>query len=263
MMGKDRDILIGVLVSASVVALALGLGLGLGLKTGTKKDTITPDVSPGIYQSIANAGIPWNMCNPNNDCARVPIDAVVNAANLGVCTGRGVTGALVQAVGGEDRWNLLKTQARLYNPSTRELEPYDKLKGQDCNYNYPLTVCQVVVTPTAGSLKAGGVKWIIHAPGPNQNAGDNPAEVKTCFSSILGAANALGVKFLATPFLSTGIFGATRDAPTTSDWKEKMHKLAIEAVTEYYTTHTSPGVTVFIELPDQGVSGLQWFPPLK
>lgn len=115
-----------------------------------------------------------------DDVSRVDAEAVANAANEHLSVGGGVCGAIFEAAG------------------RRELESACKQLG-GCPTG------SAVVTPGFG-LKA---RWIIHAVGPIWRGGSwgEDALLRSAYRSALERASELGVRSVALPLISTGIFG--------------------------------------------------------
>lgn len=115
-----------------------------------------------------------------DDVSRVDAEAVVNAANEHLSAGGGVCGAIFEAAG------------------LRELESACKQLG-GCPTG------SAVVTPGFG-LKA---RWIIHAVGPIWRGGSwgEDALLRSAYRSALERASELGVRSVALPLISAGIFG--------------------------------------------------------
>ena len=115
-----------------------------------------------------------------DDVSRVDAEAVVNAANEHLSVGGGVCGAIFEAAG------------------RRELESACKQLG-GCPTG------SAVVTPGFG-LKA---RWIIHAVGPIWRGGSwgEDTLLRSAYRSALERASELGVRSVALPLISTGIFG--------------------------------------------------------
>lgn len=114
------------------------------------------------------------------DIAAMAVDAVVNAANAGMRGGGGVDGA-IHAAGGPE---VLA----------------------DCVARFPagLRTGEAGWT-TAGDLPA---RWIIHVVGPNRHAGQtDPDLLASCYREALRVADGLGVRTLATPLVSAGVYG--------------------------------------------------------
>lgn len=115
-----------------------------------------------------------------DDISRVDADAVVNAANEHLSAGGGVCGAIFDAAG------------------ACELESACRRLG-GCPTG------AAVVTPGFG-LKA---RWIIHAVGPIWRGGACGEDdlLRSAYRSALERARELGVRSVALPLISAGIFG--------------------------------------------------------
>ena len=108
------------------------------------------------------------------------VDAIVNAANRQMRGGGGVDGAIHAAAG--------------------------PVLLQECIRRFPdgLATGEAGWTP-AGSLP---VDFVIHTPGPNYRAGERDvALLRGSYRNCLRVADELGVKTIAFPLLSAGIFG--------------------------------------------------------
>ncbi len=111
------------------------------------------------------------------DITELEADAIVNPANIQLALGGGVAGA-VRRKGG---------------PSIQE----------ECDALAPVRVSEAVITG-AGKLKA---RHVIHAAGPRMGEGDEDEKLKRTTLNILNLADEKGLKSLAFPAISTGIFG--------------------------------------------------------
>lgn len=112
------------------------------------------------------------------------VDAIVNAANSSLLGGGGVDGAIHRAAG------------------PRLLEECRELRR--ATYPNGLPAGEAVATG-AGDLPAG---WVIHTVGPNRHAGQtDPALLASCFENSLREAVKVGVRSVAFPAISAGIFG--------------------------------------------------------
>jgi O-acetyl-ADP-ribose deacetylase (regulator of RNase III) len=110
-------------------------------------------------------------------------DAIVNAANSELLAGGGVCGAIYRAAG-----PAIADDCRRIRYARGPLPP-----GQ-------------AVATTAGLLPA---KYVIHAVGPIWHGGDEgEAEVlASCYRESMRIADELGLRSIAFPAISTGIFG--------------------------------------------------------
>ena len=111
------------------------------------------------------------------DITTLDVDAIVNAANSSLILGGGVAGA-IRAKGG---------------PSIQE----------ECNAIGGTFVGGAVIT-TAGNLPAGHV---IHAVGPRWGEGDENVKLHNAIENSLKLAHEKGLRSIAFPAISTGIFG--------------------------------------------------------
>ncbi|MGV8967445.1 MAG: O-acetyl-ADP-ribose deacetylase [Cellulomonas sp.] len=118
------------------------------------------------------------------DLTREHTDAIVNAANSSLLGGGGVDGAIHAAAGPD----LLA--------ECRELRRSTLPAG--------LAVGDAVATG-GGRLAA---RWVIHTVGPNAHAGElDPALLASCFTRSLDVAAGLGVRSIAFPAVSAGVYG--------------------------------------------------------
>ena len=115
------------------------------------------------------------------DLTELAVDAIVNAANSGLQLGGGVAGA-IRTKGG---------------PSIQE----------ECNRIGPIRVGEAVVTG-GGNLKA---PYVIHAVGPSYGEGDEDEKLRNATFNSLKRASERGMKSIAFPAISTGIFGFPKD----------------------------------------------------
>jgi len=111
------------------------------------------------------------------------VDAVVNAANAQLAPGGGVAGAIHRVAG-----------PGLY---------------EECRPLAPIRTGEAVITSGHGLPNA----WCIHVLGPVYAQSSDPAgELASCYRQALARAEENGVVSLATPAVSTGIFGYPVDA---------------------------------------------------
>ena len=134
------------------------------------------------------------------DITKIPADAIVNAANSSLLGGGGVDGAIHRAGGKQ----ILEECIRIRNRQGK------------CNTG------EAVVT-SAGNLPA---KYVIHTVGPVWN-GDVEKMSKLlskCYKNSLELAESLGVKTIAFPNISTGVYKFP---------KELAGKVALETVHKF------------------------------
>jgi O-acetyl-ADP-ribose deacetylase (regulator of RNase III) len=108
------------------------------------------------------------------------VDAIVNAANSAMRGGGGVDGAIHRAGG----------------PTILA----------DCIRRFP----DGLATGEAGWTTAGDLpaRWVIHVVGPNWIAGQrDPDLLASCYRRALQVAEELGVRSMAFPAVSTGVYG--------------------------------------------------------
>ncbi|WP_223598155.1 O-acetyl-ADP-ribose deacetylase [Chryseobacterium sp. GVT01B] len=121
------------------------------------------------------------------DITKIQADAIVNAANSSLLGGGGVDGAIHRAGG------------------PMILEECRKIRNRQgkCNTG------EAVVT-SAGNLSA---KYVIHTVGPvwNGHAEKESKLLADCYHNSLKLAESLGVKTIAFPNISTGIYRFPKD----------------------------------------------------
>ena len=132
-----------------------------------------------------------------NNIVKMPVDAIVNAANAHLLAGGGVCGAIFSAAG----------EAELQRAC-------DQIGGCPTG--------QAVITP-GFALQA---KWIIHAVGPVWHGGHcgEEALLRSAYTSSLALASKHRLKSIAFPLISSGIYGYPKD---------QALKVAMSAIQDY------------------------------
>ena len=119
------------------------------------------------------------------DITEMKTEAIVNAANARLAHGGGVAGAIVRK-GGQV----------IQEESHRWVQEHGTVK-----------VGTAAIT-TAGELKA---TYVIHAVGPRMGEGDEDNKLKGATLNSLRLADTHGLRSIAFPAISTGIFGYPLD----------------------------------------------------
>ncbi|MFV0462419.1 MAG: O-acetyl-ADP-ribose deacetylase [Nostocoides sp.] len=118
------------------------------------------------------------------DITTQQVDAIVNAANSSLLGGGGVDGAIHAAAGPQ-----LRAECR---------------RVRRTRWPDGLPVGEAVATG-AGRLAA---RWVIHTVGPNWHRGQrDPADLASCFTRSVQVAQQLGVRSMALPAVSAGVYG--------------------------------------------------------
>lgn len=141
------------------------------------------------------------------DITELDVDAIVNAANAQLILGGGVAGAIRRKGG----------------PTIQ----------QECNEIRGTYVGGAVIT-NAGLLKA---KKVIHAVGPRMGEGDEDNKLKNATLNSLKLMDKHGLKTIAFPAISTGIFGYPI---------ERCAKIMINTVKDYLKGKTTIDIVFFV-----------------
>jgi O-acetyl-ADP-ribose deacetylase (regulator of RNase III) len=117
------------------------------------------------------------------DITRIPVDAIVNAANSALMGGGGVDGAIHRAGG----------------PSLMDELNVIRVRDGGCPTG------GAVVT-SAGKLPA---KFVFHAVGPVYRGGNRgePEQLASCYRACLQLAIDRGARIISFPAISTGVYG--------------------------------------------------------
>lgn len=136
------------------------------------------------------------------DITAQEVDAIVNAANAHLQHGAGVAGAIVRKGGAiiqeeSDAW------VRQHGPVPHDRPAYT----------------------SAGRLPA---RYVIHAVGPVWGSGNEDAKLRSAVQGSLARADELGLRTIAFPAISTGIFGFP---------KARAARVMYQAIRDYFATH--------------------------
>lgn len=147
------------------------------------------------------------------DITEIQVDALVNAANRSLLGGGGVDGAIHRKGGPAILEDCLRIRERLGGCDTG-----------------------MAVYTTAGNLHA---KYVIHTVGPVWNGGASQEDklLRNCYTNSLGIAEELGVRSVAFPNISTGVYRFP---------KKRAAEIAVNAVKEYSSTKTGIEKVIFV-----------------
>jgi O-acetyl-ADP-ribose deacetylase (regulator of RNase III) len=143
------------------------------------------------------------------DITKVAVDAIVNAANRSLLGGGGVDGAIHRAAGPE----LLEECRKIGGCPTGQAKI-------TLGYRLP-------------------AKWVIHTVGPVWRGGKSgePELLAGCYRNVLALAKNNGIKSIAFPSISTGVFGYPVD---------QACRIALKETREFTKDHPEIGRVVFV-----------------
>ncbi|MFC1632251.1 macro domain-containing protein [Candidatus Omnitrophota bacterium] len=140
------------------------------------------------------------------DITGLSVEAIVNAANAHLQMGGGVAGAILKKGGQSIQ------------------DECDKIG---------FTPAGQAVLTGAGSLKA---KYVIHAVGPRMGEGDEDKKLLNATISSLNIAREQGLRSVAFPAISTGIFGYPLD---------RCARIMLKAAKRFLQRHELPKEVIF------------------
>lgn len=164
-----------------------------------------------IESPVREYGPIHHMLLTDGDITQMDVDCIVNAANSTLLGGGGVDGAIHRAAGPE----LLEECRTLNGCKTGEAKI---TKGYH--------------------LKA---KHIIHTVGPIYGR-DNEALLETCYRSCMELAARHGIRTIAFPAISTGVFRFPKD---------KAARIAVHAIQSWTMAHPENAIDVIFAYPDR------------
>src|SRR6056297_1787715 len=149
------------------------------------------------------------MIVQTGDITSIEVDAVVNAANSSLMGGGGVDGAIHRR-GGSD---ILR--------ECKEIRQHQYPEG--------LPTGKAVITG-AGKLPA---KHVIHTVGPVWHGGNQDVEqqLEAAYTNSLPVASETGLKTVAFPGISTGVYGFP---------KSKAATIAYQSIKQFLSSHNLP-----------------------
>jgi O-acetyl-ADP-ribose deacetylase (regulator of RNase III) len=152
------------------------------------------------------------------DITKLPVDAIVNAANSSLLGGGGVDGAIHRAGGKQILDECMAIRNRQGSCKTGE-----------------------AVITSGGNLPA---KYVIHTVGPVWNGGSKNEEelLSNCYRNSLQLAVDNNIETIAFPNISTGIYHFPKD---------RAAAIAINAVRQFLASNPSIKMVIFICFDDE------------
>jgi O-acetyl-ADP-ribose deacetylase (regulator of RNase III) len=166
--------------------------------------SIPADHADPVSEIIAERSLPGGQTLrlARGDLTQEPTDAIVNAANSQLSHGGGVAGAIVRA-GGRQIQDESNAWVHQHGPVHHD--------------------CPAITS--AGNLPS---RYVIHAVGPVWGEGDEPAKLAAAVTGALELAEQRGLRSLALPAISTGIFGFPKDLAA---------KVILRAIADFAEAH--------------------------
>ncbi len=148
------------------------------------------------------------------DITRLAVDAIVNAANPSLLGGGGVDGAIHRAAGPELKEYCKKCGGARHGEA--KISP---------GFNLP-------------------AKYVIHAVGPIWRGGNHGEEetLRNAYLNSLKLAVKHGIKTIAFPNISTGVYGFPKEAAA---------DIAIRTVKEFLQSHPEIEEVIFVTFDDE------------
>ncbi len=161
---------------------------------------------------------------------KIPVDAIVNAANSSLLGGGGVDGAIHQAGGPQILEDCKKIIGKIGKCKTGE-----------------------AVITRAGNLPA---KFVIHTVGPIWNDGysGEAEKLKNCYLNGLKLAVENGIKTISFPGISTGVYGYP---------KHLAAEIAVKTVSEFLTENEGIDKVIFVCFDEESFDLYNVLIPIK
>ncbi len=164
-------------------------------------------------QTFSIPGKQTQIVIQRGDITKSKVDVIVNAANQQLAGGGGVCGAIFAAAGASE----LQAACNKF-PIVQQKDSIRCLTGQ-------------AVRTDSFALKSQGIKYIIHAVGPDcriiKNLKEQETLLKSVYMTSLKLTENLHVKSIAFPFISSAIYACPRQTAA---------KVAVTAVFDYIKT---------------------------
>lgn len=160
------------------------------------------------------------------DITRLDVDGIVNAANEGLLGGGGVDGAIHRAAGSQ----LIQACRDIPIVSGRVRCPTGSVR----------------ITP-GFELRA---RFVLHTAGPIWHGGQRGEEeqLRSCYESSLQAAVWLGIRTLAFPAISCGVYGYPIDAAA---------EVAVRTTQAFLAKHPTIEKVIFVAFDEPVAAALQ------